>query len=63
VPGTWLVDSDRTLEFDVNTEVDTQLRAIAYNLGAYDHTFYIRWKYTPITLVSAPAQLAQIVVA
>jgi hypothetical protein len=60
-PPTWIVDSDRTLEFPVDTEVDTQLAVWAANLGAYNHEFYFRFFYTPMTLISAPSSQPQIV--
>jgi hypothetical protein len=61
-PPTWIVDSDRTLEFPVETEIDTQLAIWAANSGAYTHEFYFRFFYTPITLVANATVAPQVVV-
>lgn len=60
-PPTWLVDSDRTLTYPVETEVDSQLAVVGYNIGAYDHEFYLRFLYSPMTLIDAPSAVALIV--
>lgn len=49
----WLVMSDEKNEWPWDDEVDTAIYINGYNDGAYDHTAYLRFYYTPIVLVGA----------
>jgi hypothetical protein len=53
--SSWLIADDERLNFPVNTEVDTQLTVNTYNTDLWDHTFYCRFVYTPMTLITASA--------
>lgn len=49
--GDWLIASDEQLDFPWNDEIDTAVVVNGYNTGIYDHTFYMRFFYTPMTLL------------
>lgn len=57
----WMVESDAELVFTWEDEVDTALYVNGYNLGAYDHTAYMRFFYTPIVLVTATIAVTPLV--
>jgi hypothetical protein len=48
----WLVSNDESFSFPIETEVDTLLQLWGFNTGNYDHRFYCRFFYTPITLLT-----------
>lgn len=45
----WINGDDLKETFACDVEVDTQLRAVAYNIGQYPHTFYCRFKIRRLT--------------
>lgn len=59
--GDWLIMNDEALEVLVGTEVDTHLTLQLYNTDVYSHTAYLRFFYTPMTLVNAGNTPLQIV--
>jgi hypothetical protein len=54
---TWIIASDEHLVFEWDDEIDSQVSINGYNVGNYDHTFYLRIFYTPMALTFAGQSL------
>lgn len=48
----FIIANDETLPLDVDTEVDSFLQVNGYNTDQWDHSFYFRFFYTPIALMT-----------
>lgn len=50
--ATWIVANNEVLPIDIDTEVDNFLVVNGYNSDQYAHSFYLRFFYTPIALMT-----------
>jgi hypothetical protein len=46
----FIIDDDKDYPFDVGMEFDQSLTVTMFNVGTFDHTFYVRWNVTAIVL-------------
>lgn len=59
--GSWIVGDDEQYSVPINTEIDQGITVSSYNLDVYDHTFYFKFFFTPISVgatAGAPSQAA-----
>lgn len=54
---TFIVANAETTAFRVDTEVDQFLSVTGYNTDQYSHSFYFRFFYTPIALMTPDLEL------
>ena len=59
--GDWLTMDDESLAYDIDTEVGSLMFVHGYNTDATAHSFYLRFTYTPMSLMPALPSTAQIV--
>lgn len=58
--NTWLVADNEEIEALVGTEVDQQLTVNTYNTDIWQHTHYMRFEYTPMTLTQSGLTIATV---
>ena len=56
----WVQGNDHDFTFPVGVEVTKNLTVLTYNSDVLNHSHYIRFTYTPISLVSKVATIAAI---
>jgi hypothetical protein len=59
--GTYLVGDDESDDVPIGTEVGNGITIVTYNLDVYSHSWYFKFLYTPIALVSPNVQSVPIV--
>lgn len=61
VIGTYLIGDDEQFSTPIGTEIDQGIEFVAFNTDTFDHTFYFKFLYTPISLVAQGSTSPQIV--
>lgn len=55
---TFIIANAETVVFNVDTEVDAQLSVTGYNTDQWNHSFFFRFFYTPISLMTPTLESA-----